>query len=63
VSFRHVDGFDVDGAVRDGPLVRLLARDGGATVADLVRRGVPLDDLEVRPATLEEALERLEGGR
>jgi len=35
---------------------RLLVRDGGAAVSQLVREGVRLDDLEVRPLTLEEAI-------
>ena len=39
----------VDGATT------LYARDAGAVVRELVRRGVPLDGLEVRRATLEEA--------
>ena len=56
VSFRAASGVTVDGAVRDGPYLRLLARDGGAAVERLVRQGVPLVDLEVRPLTLEEAL-------
>jgi ABC-2 type transport system ATP-binding protein len=39
---------------------RLLTRDGGATVERLVRDGVRLHGLEVRPLTLEEALEACE---
>ena len=35
---------------------RLFVRDGGAAVAQLVREGVALDELEVRPVTLEEAI-------
>jgi ABC-2 type transport system ATP-binding protein len=46
VSYR-----DVHGSLR-----RLLSRDGGAAVERLVRDGVRLRDLEVRPLTLEEAL-------
>jgi ABC-2 type transport system ATP-binding protein len=56
VRFRAAPGVAIEGAVRDGELVRLLVRDAGATVARLVRDGVPLVDLEVRPLTLEEAL-------
>jgi ABC-2 type transport system ATP-binding protein len=40
----------------DGELMRIDARDGGPVVEELVRRGVPLVDLEVRPLSLEEAL-------
>jgi ABC-2 type transport system ATP-binding protein len=56
ISFRAATEVTVDGAVRDGAFLRLLARDGGAVVEQLVREGVPLVDLEVRPLTLEEAL-------
>jgi hypothetical protein len=42
--------------------VLLLARDAGAAVTQLVRDGVPLVDLEVRPVTLEEALDAMRGG-
>jgi ABC-2 type transport system ATP-binding protein len=56
VSFRAAPGVAVAGARRDGPYLRLLTRDGGATVEQLVRAGVPLAGLEVRPLTLEEAL-------
>jgi ABC-2 type transport system ATP-binding protein len=41
--------------------VRIVARDPAAVVADLVGRGVPLRELEVRPATLEEAVAALRG--
>jgi ABC-2 type transport system ATP-binding protein len=41
---------------RDGRLVHIDAHDGGHVVEDLVRRGVPLVELEVRPLSLEEAL-------
>jgi ABC-2 type transport system ATP-binding protein len=40
----------------DDKIVQIDARDGGAVVEDLVRRGVPLVDLHVRPLSLEEAL-------
>ena len=63
VSFRAHGGTPVAGSVRDGDFVRILTRDGGATVAALVRDGVTLDDLEVRPATLEEAIAAIGGGR
>jgi ABC-2 type transport system ATP-binding protein len=56
VSFRAPPGTAIDGAERDGPFLRILAADGGDVVARLVRCGVPLVDLEVRPLTLEEAL-------
>lgn len=45
VSYRH-----------EGKLIQVDARDGGPVVEGLVRRGVPLVDLEVRPLSLEEAL-------
>jgi ABC-2 type transport system ATP-binding protein len=57
VTFRAPPGVEVDGAVRDGARVGLLAPDGGKAVEALVRAGVPLEQLEVRPLTLEEALE------
>jgi ABC-2 type transport system ATP-binding protein len=41
---------------RDDKVVQIDARDGGPVVEELVRRGVPLVDLEVRPLSLEEAL-------
>ncbi len=56
VRFRAPPGTDVEGAEREGPYVRILTRDGGVEVERLVRRGVSLVDLEVRPLTLEEAL-------
>jgi ABC-2 type transport system ATP-binding protein len=56
VSFRAQPGFGLDGAQRDGERVFILAGDAGGTVAKLVRQGVPLVDLEVRPLTLEEAI-------
>ena len=40
----------------DRDRVLILTPDGGAEVERLVRAGVPLVDLEVRPLTLEEAL-------
>jgi ABC-2 type transport system ATP-binding protein len=56
ISFRAPPGVELDCAERDGDLLRIDARDGGDLVGQLVRRGVPLVDLEVRPLTLEEAL-------
>ncbi len=56
VSFRAPDGYVIDCAERDGAFVRLLTGDAGLAVERLVRAGVPLVDLEVRPLTLEEAL-------
>jgi ABC-2 type transport system ATP-binding protein len=47
------------GAERQGDHARLLTRDAGALVVELVRASVPLADLEVRPVTLEEALAAL----
>jgi ABC-2 type transport system ATP-binding protein len=52
-----------DRGQRDGEHVLLLARDAGAAVTQLVHDGVPLVDLEVRPATLEEALDAMRSGR
>jgi ABC-2 type transport system ATP-binding protein len=48
-----------DRAQRDGDHVVILARDAGSEVTQLARNGVPLVDLEVRPVTLEEALDAL----
>jgi len=59
VRFRAPPDTRLDGARRDGDHVRLLVADAGAAVERLVRDGVPLRDLEVRPATLEEALDAL----
>ena len=56
VSFRAPPGVELDGAERDGDVVHIDVRDGGLVVEQLVRNGVPLVDLEVRPLTLEEAL-------
>jgi hypothetical protein len=53
----------VDRARREGDHLHVLVRDAGAVVTDLVRCGVALDDLEVRPASLEEALDALRGRR
>jgi ABC-2 type transport system ATP-binding protein len=56
VTFRAPVDVDVEGATRDGPWLRILTADAGETVARLVRMEVELDDLEVRPLSLEEAL-------
>ena len=56
VSFRAPPELKLAGAVRDGATVRVDVDDAGGLVAALVRRGVRLDELEVRPLTLEEAL-------
>jgi ABC-2 type transport system ATP-binding protein len=56
VAFRAPSGLRVPGAEREGAFLRLYTRDGGETVERLVRSGVALVDLEVRPLTLEEAL-------
>jgi ABC-2 type transport system ATP-binding protein len=49
----------LDGARLDDKHVQLLVADAGSAVERLVHDGVPLRDLEVRPATLEEALDAL----
>jgi ABC-2 type transport system ATP-binding protein len=59
VRFRTPLDIRVEKARRDGDHVHLLVPDAGRTVERLVRDGVPLRDLEVRPASLEEALEAL----
>jgi hypothetical protein len=46
----------VDGAELEGDRIRIVCDDAGARVARLVRQGVPLADLEIRPLTLEEAI-------
>jgi ABC-2 type transport system ATP-binding protein len=56
VSFLAPERLAIDGAERDGARARILTNDAGAAVERLVRAGVPLVDLEVRPLTLEEAL-------
>ena len=61
VSFRAPSGTEIEGAVREGARLTLVTPDGGATVTALVRAGVPLEELEVRRLTLEEALAA--GGR
>ena len=55
-SFRASPRLERSGVVRDGDLVRADVEDAGAFVASLVRRGVELAALEVRPLTLEEAI-------
>jgi ABC-2 type transport system ATP-binding protein len=56
VSFRAPANVTVAGAERVGDRLRLAVQDGGGLVEQLVRDGVPLEQLEVRPLTLEEAL-------
>ena len=56
VTFEAPHGVVVDGAERDGDLLRILTRDPGAVVERLVLDGVRLDGLDVRPLTLEEAI-------
>jgi len=55
------NGFAWAGADREGDRVAILVRDAGGEIARLVRQGVPLHDLEVRPVTLEEAVTALRG--
>ncbi len=60
IGFRRPESpFVHPGAVVEDGRVRLLAADAGATVAQLVREGISLVDLEVRPASLQEALDAL----
>jgi ABC-2 type transport system ATP-binding protein len=56
ISFRAPPRVELPGVVRDGDLARADVEDAGAFVASLVRRGVELAALEVRPLTLEEAI-------
>jgi ABC-2 type transport system ATP-binding protein len=56
VAFRAAPGLDLDGAEREGDRLCLAVADAGACVERLVRRGVRLVDLEVRPLSLEEAI-------
>ncbi len=56
VRFRAAPEIAVAGADRDGDYLHILTRDGGIEVERLVRAGIPLTELEVRPLTLEEAL-------
>jgi hypothetical protein len=51
----------VVGAHREGDHVALLVADAGAAVARLVHDGVTLSELEVRPVTLEDALDAMRG--
>jgi ABC-2 type transport system ATP-binding protein len=55
VSFR-APRLELSGVACDGDLARADVEDAGAFVACLVRRGVELAGLEVRPLTLEEAI-------
>jgi len=56
VSFRAPPAFELEGAACEGDAIHADVHDAGELVASLVRRGIRLDDLEVRPLTLEEAL-------
>jgi ABC-2 type transport system ATP-binding protein len=56
VSFRASQRLELPGTVHDGETIRADVEDAGAFVAALVRRGVELAALEVRPLTLEEAI-------
>ena len=56
VTFRAPAGVTIEGADRDGALVRILTSDASAVVERLVRENVQFTDLEVRPLTLEEAI-------
>jgi ABC-2 type transport system ATP-binding protein len=56
VSFLTPSGLVLDSGTRDGDRLRFAVRDGGELVERLVRGGVSLPELEVRPLTLEEAL-------
>jgi ABC-2 type transport system ATP-binding protein len=62
VRFRAAPGLQLEGAECDGEFLRLLVPDGAAEVERLVRAGIPLAGLEVRPLTLEEALEERSNG-
>jgi ABC-2 type transport system ATP-binding protein len=61
VTFRAPPDVLIEGAERDGNVVRILTADGGATVSRLVRQSIVLVDLEVRPLTLEESIAVLGG--
>jgi ABC-2 type transport system ATP-binding protein len=56
VSFRAPPGVALDGIRRDGEVARADVEDAGAFVASLVGRGIRLEELEVRPLSLEEAI-------
>jgi ABC-2 type transport system ATP-binding protein len=56
VSFRAPPGLVLEDVVRDGDAIRADVVDAGSFVESLVRRGLRLIDLEVRPLTLEEAI-------
>jgi len=56
VSFRSPPGVALDGFRLEGELAHADVEDAGAFVAALVRRGVRLVELEVRPLSLEEAI-------
>ena len=56
VSFRAPHRLAIDGVRRDGDLARADVEDAGAFVTALVRGGVRLAELEVRPLSLDEAI-------
>jgi ABC-2 type transport system ATP-binding protein len=56
VSFRASPDLALDGVRREGEMARADVEDAGAFVASLVRRGIRLAELEVRPLSLEEAI-------
>ncbi|HEX4520113.1 MAG TPA: ABC transporter ATP-binding protein [Gaiellaceae bacterium] len=56
VRFRAAADLVLDGAERHGDFVQIRTHDAGAEVEQLVRAGVSLRELEVRPLTLDEAL-------
>jgi ABC-2 type transport system ATP-binding protein len=56
VSFRAPPGLVLEDVVRDGDAISADVVDAGSFVESLVRRGLRLVDLEVRPLTLEEAI-------
>ncbi len=56
VRFRAGRELVVEGGERDGDFVRVFTRDAGTEVERLVRAGIALRELEVRPLTLDEAL-------
>jgi ABC-2 type transport system ATP-binding protein len=65
VSYRGPDPDGLPGAVRaerNGEHVVVLASNADVFVRALVERGIPFVDLEVRPASLEEAFVEITGG-
>jgi ABC-2 type transport system ATP-binding protein len=58
VSFRAPPGLVLDGGTWEGERLQFAVPDGGELVGRLAGDGLSLDELEVRPLTLEEALAR-----